>query len=261
MGARTEHKPGTLSWADLSTSDVDSAKRFYSGLFGWEYDDQDAGGGMTYSLCKLGGDSVAAVNAQQESERERGIPPHWNNYVTVADVDASAAKVPELGGQVLAEPFDVLTAGRMAVAADPTGAVFCLWEARDSIGAERVNEPGCMTWNDCMTVDPDAAREFYEGLFGWRYEQASGEDGPVDYWVCFNGDRTNGGLLTTPQDRMPSFWYPYFAVESVDEAKSRIESSGGTSMVGPQEVPQGRFVVAQDPQGAVFAVFEGEFDD
>jgi predicted enzyme related to lactoylglutathione lyase len=116
-----------------------------------------------------------------------------------------------------------------------------------------------MTWNDCMTTDPGAARSFYEGLFGWRYE-GTGEDG-TEYWVCFNGDRSNGGLLKTPQEGMPSFWYPYFAVESVDDAKARIESSGGTSMAGPQEVPQGRFLVAQDPQGAVFAVFEGEFDD
>ena len=81
------------------------------------------------------------------------------------------------------------------------------------------------------------------------------------YWVCFNGDRSNGGLLKTPVEGMPSFWYPYFAVESVDAAKEQIESGGGSVMRGPQEVPQGRFVVASDPQGAVFAVFEGEFDD
>jgi hypothetical protein len=122
-----------------------------------------------------------------------------------------------------------------------------------------VNEPGCLTWNDCVTTDPDAARPFYESLFGWRYE-GMGEGG-AEYFVCYNGDRTNGGLMKTPQEGMPSFWYPYFAVEDVDAAKARIESLGGTPMMGPQEVPGGRFVVASDPQGAMFAVFDGEFDD
>jgi predicted enzyme related to lactoylglutathione lyase len=81
------------------------------------------------------------------------------------------------------------------------------------------------------------------------------------YHVCFNGDRSNGGLMKTPVEGMPSFWYPYFAVERVDAAREGIESRGGAISVGPQEVPQGRFVVASDPQGAAFAVFEGEFDD
>jgi predicted enzyme related to lactoylglutathione lyase len=122
-----------------------------------------------------------------------------------------------------------------------------------------VNEPGCLTWNDLVSTDPAAARAFYGGLFGWRYEGMG--EGESEYWVCFNGDRTNGGLMKTPAEGMPSVWYPYFAVENVDAAKERIESGGGRSMVGPQEVPQGRFVVASDPQGAMFAVFEGDFDD
>lgn len=259
MGARTQYRPGTLSWVDLSTTDVDDAKRFYGELFGWTYDDQDAGGGAVYSMAKVGDDSVAAVNAQQEDERARGIPPHWNNYVTVEDVDASAPRAAELGGSVHVEPFDVLTAGRMAVIADPTGAVLCLWTPRDNIGATRVNEPGCLTWNDCVTTDPDTARSFYEGLFGWRYE-GMGEGG-TEYWVCYNGDRTNGGLMKTPEEGMPSFWYPYFAVENADDAKARVEALGGTPTMGPIEVPAGRFVVATDPQGAVFALSEAEFDD
>ena len=261
MGERTQYPPGTISWADLATTDVQSAKRFYADLFGWGYDDMPAGADQIYSMCKLGSDNVAALSDQQQDEREMGIPPHWNNYVTVEDVDASTARAGELGGNVLVEPFDVLTAGRMSVVADPTGAVLCLWTARESIGATRVNEPGCLTWNDCVSTNPAATRTFYEGLFGWRYERMgpSGEAG--EYWVCFNGDRSNGGLMKTPAPGMPSFWYPYFAVESVDSTRAKIESGGGQVMVGPEEVPQGRFVVASDPQGAAFAIFEGDFDD
>ena len=259
MGERTEYRPGTFSWADLATTDPADAKRFYGELFGWGFDDLPVGDGAAYTMCTLGDARVAALNEQQEGERSAGVPPHWNNYVTVEDADATAARAGELGGTVVAPAFDVMTAGRMAVIQDPTGAVLCVWTPRDNIGATRVNEPGCLTWNDLISTDPAAAREFYGGLFGWRYEgMGAGAD---EYWVCFNGERSNGGLMKTPVEGMPSFWYPYFAVASVDAARERIEAGGGRVSVGPQEVPQGRFVVAADPQGATFAVFEGEFDD
>src|SRR5215218_8865604 len=114
MPERTSHAPGTISWADLATTDQEAAKVFYGGLFGWEYDDRPVGEGITYSMAKLGGRSAAAINAQRDDERAQGIPPHWNVYVTVEDVDAAARAVGEHGGQVLAEPFDVFDAGRMA---------------------------------------------------------------------------------------------------------------------------------------------------
>lgn len=257
VGERTEHRPGTFSWVDLATTDPDDAKRFYGELLGWSYDDLPVGDGAVYSMCRLGDATVAAISCLQDDEREMGIPPHWNSYVTVEDADATAARAGELGGKVLVEPFDVMTAGRMAVLQDPAGGVVCVWAARDSIGATRVNEPGCLTWNDLMSTDLPAAQEFYGGLFGWRFEEMAGSG----YHVIFNGERSNGGTMKTPAEGTPSFWYPYFAVESVDDAKARIESSGGRVSMGPEEVPQGRFVVAQDRQGAMFAVFEGDFDD
>jgi predicted enzyme related to lactoylglutathione lyase len=260
MGERSEHAAGTHSWVDLATTDPQDAKRFYGELFGWSFDDLPVGENAVYTMCRIGDATVAALNEQQPDERSMGVPPHWNNYVTVDDVDAGAAKAGELGATVVAPPFDVMTAGRMAVIQDPTGAFLSLWTAGDSIGATRVNEPGCLTWNDLVSTDPAAARDFYGGLFGWRYE-AMGEGTESEYWVCFNGERTNGGLMKTPQEGMPSFWYPYFAVEDADAAKQRIESLGGQPMMGPHDVPQGRFVVASDPQGAAFAVFAGDFDD
>jgi predicted enzyme related to lactoylglutathione lyase len=261
MGERTRYDPGTFSWADLSTSDVEGAKRFYADLFGWEAEDMPAGEGITYSMCRLDGRNVAAIAEQREDEERHGIPPHWNNYVTVENLDARTEKARELGANVLAEPFDVLDAGRMTVLQDPTGATFMLWEPREHIGAGIVNEPGCLTWNDLSTPDPDAAREFYGALFGWR---AAAIDAPgADYSVWYNGDRTNGGMLriTEQMQGVPPNWMPYFAVESVDETVQAIESGGGTRVAGPNEVPNGRFVVATDPQGAHFATFEGQFDD
>jgi predicted enzyme related to lactoylglutathione lyase len=152
-----------------------------------------------------------------------------------------------------------MTSGRMALVQDPTGAVLALWQPRESIGAEVVNRHGALTMNQLNTSDPEGAQRFYADLFGWRYESVS-DDPP--YWSIYHGDRLNGGMMPLPPGApMPSHWLVYFGVDDLDAAAARIGSSGGTVMVEPQAVPAGRFLVAQDPQGAFFALFEGDFDD
>ena len=126
------------------------------------------------------------------------MPTAWNSYVTVESADASAAKASEAGGNPMGEPFDVMEAGRMALIQDPTGAVLSVWEPRDSIGAHWVNGPGAITLNQLNTSDPQAAEQFYGGLFGWRTEQVGGGDQP--YWGIYNGDRLNGGMMPLPPD-------------------------------------------------------------
>jgi predicted enzyme related to lactoylglutathione lyase len=258
MGDRTSHAPGTISWADLATTDQAAAKEFYGGLFGWEYDDQPIDDDTTYSMAKLGGRSAAAISPQQQDEATQGVPPHWNVYVTVDDVDATTGSVSEYGGNVLAGPFDVFDAGRMSVIADPAGAVLCLWQAGTSIGAEVVNEPGALTWADTATTDAEASQAFYVSLLGWSFEQVS-EEPP--YWVISNDGRTNGGM-TVPPPGVPPSWFPYFAVEDVDAAIAAAREAGGQPFLGPVDVPNGgRFALIQDPQGAAFAVVTGELDD
>ena len=255
MGKRTSYPHGTFSWIDLATTDAAGAKAFYTRLFGWEYVDMPAGEGMIYSMAQIGGDPVAAL-AQQDLDE---APPHWNSYVTVDDVDGLAPRVAELGGTLVAEPFDVLDAGRMAVLSDPTGAFLCLWQAKDNIGAQLVNTHGALTWNDLSTNDADAARSFYSELLGWTFQQVS-EEPP--YWVIKNGDRSNGGMrvLTEEEAHFPPHWLPYFAADSTDAIASATKDAGGSVAVEPFDLPTGRVAVLQDPQGAHFAVFEGEFD-
>jgi uncharacterized protein len=257
MAERTSHPPGTISWTDLATSDQEGAKRFYSGMFGWEYEDMPAGEGVTYSMAKLRGRTVAAISPQQPDEAAQGVPPHWNLYVTVEDADATAQKVGEAGGQLFAEPFDVFDAGRMAVLADPAGAALCLWQPGTNIGAELVNAPGAMTWADCASTDTAAAQPFYSALLGWRFEAMS-EEPP--YWVIFNGERSQGGM-TVPPPGVPSNWFPYFGAIGIEETMQIAEAFGGKPFLGPIEVPNGRFALIQDPQGAPFAILEGEYDD
>jgi uncharacterized protein len=259
VGERTSHAPGTFSWVDVSTPDQEGAKRFYQELFGWEADDVPAGEGIVYSMMKLDGRSVAAISPQQEQQREMGVPPVWNSYVTVEEADAAANKAKELGANLFAEPFDVFDAGRMAVIQDPQGAVFMVWEPRESIGAELVNVPGALTLNQLNTSDPEAAARFYGDLFGWRIEQVS-EEPEQPYWGIYNGDRLNGGMMGH-QGPAPPHWLPYFASEDVDAASAKIAELGGNVIIGPMDIPSGRIAVAQDPQGAYFALFAGRFDD
>ena len=256
MGDRTSHTPGTFSWTDLATTDPDAAKRFYGPLFGWDFDDQPIpGDGGVYTMLMRDGKAVAALFRGQE-----GMPTAWSSYVTVESADATATRATDLGGTPMGEPFDVMDAGRMAVIQDPTGAIVSVWEPHGSIGATFVNGPGALTLNQLNTPDPEAAARFYEGLFGWRTEEMPGGDQP--YWGIYNGDRVNAGMMELPADApAPPHWLVYFGCEDVDADAARIGDTGGQVMVPPVDVPGGRILVAQDPQGAVFGLFAGRFDD
>ena len=249
MGERTSYSPGTFSWAELATSDAEGAKAFYSSVFAWGYDDNPIGDGQVYSMARRDGKVVAALFGSDQ-------PPHWNCYVTVDSVDEATARAGELGAGVVAEPFDVMDVGRMSVIADPTGAALCLWEARSQIGAALVNTPGAMTWNDLLTPDGDAAARFYEALFGWTTEEIPDAGG---YRVIRNGERSNGGIM--PSADAPPNWMPYFGHEDVDRLAEDVGGLGGRLLNGPMRMPQGSVAVLGDPQGALFAVWTGEYDD
>ena len=253
MGARTEHAPGTFSWVDLTTSDPEAAKSFYGGLLGWEFDDSEIPGGGVYSICRVGDDNVAAIAPATES-----VPPHWNSYVTVAGADDTAARAKVLGGTVVEEPFDVMEAGRMALIQDPTGAALCVWQPGESIGATRVNDPGCLTWNELHTPDPGAALEFLTGLFGWATQEMEAGEGAA-YTVVQIGDRSNGGVMAAREGE-PPHWIPYFTVESRDAAAEKAVELGGREY-HRMEMPQGGIAILSDPEGAPLGIWAGEIDD
>jgi predicted enzyme related to lactoylglutathione lyase len=268
VGNRTSYEPGTFSWVELATTDQEAAKSFYGGLFGWEAEDNEIPeGGGVYSMMKVAGRNAAAITGQPEQQRSAGVPPNWFSYVTVASADESAERAKELGGAVHAGPFDVMDAGRMAVIADPAGAMFGLWEANESIGAEVVNAPGALSWNDVATTDPGGAQDFYSGLFGWGFEKMeTGPEGP-DYWTITHDGGSNGrnggmrGQVAQEVGHVPPHVAPYFGTGSIEESVAKVQELGGGSMVPVTEVPAGKFAGVSDPQGAAFMLFEGEFDD
>jgi predicted enzyme related to lactoylglutathione lyase len=263
MGTRTSHPPGTFSWVDLNTPDQEASKRFYGEIFGWEYEDRDAGPGVVYSMARVDGEDVAAMSPPPPGDES---PPHWNNYVTVEDADATAKRAAEAGGNVIAEAFDVFDAGRMAVLRDPTGAFIMVWQPGENIGAGRVNEPGCLTWNELGTTDVDGAARFYRELFGWTSEPMDTGGGPA-YTIVRVGERSNGGIREQAPDEqsagIPPNWMPYFVVlDSVDATVAKVGELGGGTLLPPMDMPQrGRIAAVHDPHRAAFALWEGPVDD
>ena len=259
MAEFTSHAPGTFSWPELATTDQKAGVAFYKALFGWDVNEQPIGPTEVYSMFQVRGKPVGAASTQQPQERQMGVPPHWNSYVTVANVDESAKKAESLGGKVFMPPFDVMDAGRMAVLQDPTGAVFEIWQANRSIGAEILNEPGALCWTELTTTDTKAAEKFYTGLFGWTPKHST-PGSPMEYTEFSVNGQPSIGMMAKPADmpaHIPSYWMPYFQVANCDASSAKVKELGGSIMVGPQDIPNtGRFAVASDPQHAMFAVFQ-----
>jgi hypothetical protein len=260
MGERTQYTPGTFSWTDLSTTDQEAAKSFYTALFGWEFTDMPAGEGVMYSMAFIDGRSVGAISPQPQQQREAGVPPLWNSYITVEDVDAGAARAKELGASMHAPPFDVMEAGRMAVIQDPQGAYFMLWQPKQHPGAGLVNAPGALSWNELGSPDLDGSAQFYGDLLGWTTAPMEGSDPP--YLVITTADgHANGGIRPPMPPGTPPFWLVYFATADIDASVAKISELGGTVLAPSTDIGIAKIAVAADPQGAVFALYDGRLDD
>ncbi len=252
---------GVFSWVDLTTTDVAGAKAFYGGLFGWEGEDIESEGSLIYTMMKLDGYNAAGIGPMQPAMAEQGMPPHWSSYVNHSDVDAIAAKAVEAGGQVMFAPMDVLDSGRMTTIQDPTGAMFGVWQARNHIGAQVVNQANALVWNELQTRDSEAAKAFYGAVFGWAAK--ADENGYVTYAV---NDRIQAGMLQMDEnwpETVPANWVTYFMVEDVQAAANKAQELGGTLMMPPTPAGEmGTFALIQDPQGGVFTVmqFNGPVD-
>ena len=189
----TAYDPGTPSFIDLATSDLQGAKAFYSALMGWEAIDMPMPQGGVYTMLQKNGRDVAGAYEIWGEMAEMGVPPHWVTYITVADVDAAAVAVAGSGGTILQEPFDVMSSGRMAAAQDPTGASFNMWQARESIGSYLTREPGTLMWNELQTDDVEAAADFYADVFGWKTQVDDMENGP--YTTFLLGEAAVAGMM------------------------------------------------------------------
>ena len=252
----TDYAAGTPSWVELSTADADGSFAFYSGLFGWDATEgsEQFGG---YRNWLDDGQMVGGLNPMGEH-------PVWTVYVATDDADATTAKVTEHGGSVIAPPMDVGDLGRLAVFQDPAGAVFGVWQAGTHKGAEKVNAPVSVVWNDLNTRDLDGAKAFYAAVFGWDpVDQDMGGGSPYTVWEL--GGRGIGGAVGLPAQvpaEIPDRWVTWFAVTDRDATVARAGELGATVLESALDVPGvGKMGVLTDPQGAFFGVLEPETAD
>lgn len=255
MPNRDKYAQGEFSWADLATSDEKAALKYYSGLFGWKDRPEPMGPGEFYHMQEIKGRAIAAINKQRPEEAGMGIPPHWNCYISVTDVDAVAKKVPAAGGKVVMGPFDVFDSGRMIVASDPTGAFVSFWQAKNHIGAQVKDENGALTWGELMTPDAAKATKFLSSVLGVATDKMPG---PMDYTVAKVGDKMVFGIMQYPKEMagMPANWMPYFQVADIEASTKKAVSLGGKAVMGPSPTGMGKFSTLRDPQGAHFSIFQ-----
>ena len=272
MSEQDRYIPGVPCWVDTTQPDPEAAVAFYGDLFGWEFEDvMPPESPRRYYIARLRGGDVAAVGCQPE-----GSPPTaaWNTYVWVQDADETAARVRAAGGSVLLEPDDVGDSGRMAIFADPAGAAFFVWQAKEHRGAAIVNEHGSLSFNVLNTRDLEGAGSFYGAVFGWEILNVGGGSmwalpGYGDFLEQRTpGLRENMAAMGAPErfedvvasvnpisDDQPGVranWGVTFAVDDADAIAARAAELGGRVVVPPFDAPWVRMAIIADPQGATF---------
>lgn len=255
-----ENGRGRFVWYELMTTDPEAAKAFYTDVVGWGTAPFENASGMDYTMWTKGEAPIGGLMEMPEELRKHGAPPHWIGYVAVPDVDAAAARAKELGGTVHHGPEDIPEVGRFAVIADPQGAVLSAFKGNQEMTPSNGDpEPGDVAWHELVTSDHEAAFEFYSDLFGWEKTDAMDMGEMGVYQMYGRPGKTLGGMYDKTADMpFPPHWLYYVSVADVDAAKEKIEAKGGTILTGPMDVPGGgRIIVAQDPQGATFALHRG----
>jgi predicted enzyme related to lactoylglutathione lyase len=252
---------GQFSWTDLMTPEPEQARTFYSGLFGWDAKDMQTPTGPPYTMFLLHGQVVAGLGSQPLRLREAGIPPAWTSYINVENLERTIGRAIESGGTVTMEPMGVSPEGRMAMIADPSGAVVGLWQPEEHQGVDLRDAPGAMSWNELQTRDLDLAARFYLAVFGWQWITP----GDTGYLVATleskeGSDKSVAGAMSMPPAVPPqvsSYWSVYFEVADCDASTWLATELGGQTLVPPMEVGDMRFSGITDPSGAMFMLLSG----
>jgi uncharacterized protein len=249
MAEMKHYEHGVPSWVDIGTPDPVAALAFYAALFDWQGQDMGEEAGH-YTIVSKGGKQVAAISPAQDPG-----PPRWTTYINVDDLDSVAKAAEAAGGTIIVAPMDVMKAGRMAIFKDTSGAFIAAWQPGDHIGAELVNEPGALIWDELSTSDLGKSKAFYSETFGWSW------GGGDEYAEAQVGGRTIAAAMPRRPDmpaEVPDAWLVYFGSPDVDADVKKATDMGATALVPPTDIPgMGRFAVLTDPQGAVFAIYKG----
>jgi uncharacterized protein len=293
MPERDGYIPGVPCWVDASEPDPRAALDFYGGLFGWRFDDvMPPSSDSRYFIASHAAASSSIFDVSGETRRgevagirsvEGAARATWNTYFWVESADEATARVQEAGGDVTVEPFDFMSACRMAVLSDPEGAAFGVWEAKEHKGARLVNDPGALVFNGLNTRDLAGAQSFYGSIFGWETGPIGG--GAEGWTLPGYGDwlerehhrnlrqqMADAGApdgfedvvaaiipIADGQRDTPAHWSVTFAVADADATAAKASELGGNVIVPPFDAPWStptytiRVTVIADPQGATFS--------
>lgn len=244
-----ETKVGRFVWHDHMSGDPDAARRFYTELFGWDYEMYDAGN-WQYPMIKANGTTHGGFGSSQG-----GAPPHWLGHISVDDVDAAAGRVEAAGGSIVAPAMDIPDVGRMVVIADPQGAVVSLYS---SVSDDFTPSEGVFVWDELLTTDVEAAKRFYSEVVGW--ETRDMEMGPNGVYTLFSlGGADRAGCMPRPEnaEAMPPNWLTYLGTGDVDGTTAKAKELGATILMEPFDVMTvGRLSIIGDPTGAVVGLFQ-----
>ena len=246
---------GQFVWYELTTPDVEGAKKFYPRFTGWgtlPFDND-------YTMWTTAGVPLAGLFRLTDEMRQRGVPPNWMPYVESSNVDETAAKATSLGGRVMMGPADIPGTGRYAVLQDPQGATFGVYKSSNSMGLgpwDGTAVVGRFSWHELMTTDRVAAFEFYRALFGWEKNGEMDMGGGEMYDMYGKGDKMYGGIFNRMGDMagMHPFWLVYIHVKDVGKAVTIATKAGGTVQRPQMDIPGGSIAILGDPQGAGFAL-------
>ncbi|MBD0746376.1 VOC family protein [Streptomyces sp. CBMA152] len=250
---------GAPCWADVTLPDLAAGKRFYGALMGWTFDDDAEEQYGFYTNAFSGDKRVAAL----VPKRDGRMPTAWGVYFATPDAKALAVRIRAAGGQLVTDPVAVPPYGTMAVAADPGGAVFGLWQAGSHTGFEKIGEPGAFCWTEVYAREPEGADAFYEAVFGFEGHDLEGTDGDFRTWspagsepgpdTAFGGRSLLGDSFPA---EMPDHFLVYFAVGDCDASAAKCVNLGGRIIADPFDIPYGRMAVVSDDQGASFAILQ-----
>lgn len=244
---------GKAVWHDLVTGDLEAAKRFYGGLFGWTLEPGRSMAGTDYVLARNGDIYVAGLLQAKPRPDGKNVS-RWLPYVSVSNVDSAVDRVSAAGGSVLVAPRDA-GLGRVAAVADEDGAVVGL--ARSAFGdpddRTTAGAIGSVVWNELLSDDPTAAADFYERVFGYEARQVERRGGSYVILHASGGERA--GILARPESAWEPQWLTYFGVADPAAAAARAESLGGKVVLAPTpDVREGTMAVVTDPSGAVLVL-------
>jgi len=245
---------GQFVWYELTTPDIDAARKFYPPITGWGTQSFD----KDYTMWTNNGVPFAGLFRLGADQREQGIPPNWMPYVESNNVDETARLATSLGGSVVHGPEDIPNTGRCAVVQDPQGATFGIYKSvRPSAAWDGTPVLGRFSWHELMTTDSRQAFEFYRKLFGWDKTGEMDMGGSNMYSMYGKGGKPFGGMFTRFGDMasMRPFWLCYIFVKDAKKAVDAAVKGGAMVQRPPMEIPGGGTIaILGDPQGAAFAV-------